>query len=370
MLKAPSKLQQDAARNIVTRYLRVKPGENAIVESWDHTIAMATALVDELRRVGGRTLHIHEDEEVWWRAIDRNQGRLLGQLSSPEWAALKTADVFVHFWGPGNTDRLDTIPEKRFDQALNWFSPWYDVARKAGLRGSRVAVGFATEGRARKWGLDRARWEEDILRACLTDPKETARSGARLYEALSHGRRVRIKHSNGTDVEVALAGGAARLHDGRPHPRDKRYGPSDMLAQIPGGRIDVALDSKTAEGSFHANRRTNIWWHWTSGGRLEFEGGRLTSYSFAEGEEEFARQYKRGTDGKDRTGSLTFGLNPAVKDVPILESIERGSVTLVIGRNKHLEGGTNGTSFMDWVSLAGAEISIDGTPVVRDGKLL
>ena len=370
MTESPSKLHRDAARHIVTQYLKVRPGENAVVESWDHTMPIAIAMVDEIRRVGGNTLHIHQDEDAWWRAIDRKQSKLLGKSSAPEWAALKAADVYVHFWGPGDTDRLEKIPEKAFEEAVAWNSPWYEVARRVGLRGARVAVGFATEGRARQWGLDRAQWEESILRSCLTDPAETAKSGARLYRALSRGKRVRITHSNGTDLEVALAGGAPRLHDGTPHPRDKRYGPSDMLSQIPAGRIDVALDSKTAEGTIHANRRTNIWWHWTAGGTLEFSDGKLTSYSFEEGAEEFASQYRKGSAGKDRTGSLSFGLNPAAKDVPNLENVERGGLTLVIGRNQHLKGGTNGSNFMDWISLAGSEVVIDGTPVIRAGKLL
>jgi len=365
-----SDLQRGAARNIVTKYLKVRPGENAIIESWDHTMPIAAAMVDEIRRVGGRTLHIHEDEEAWWRAVDRKQSKLLGTSSAPEWAALKATDVYVHFWGPSDTDRVDKMPERAFDKALGWFSPWYDVARKVGLRGGRVAIGFATEGRARQWGLDRRQWEERILRACLTDPVETAKSGTRLYRALTGGKKVRITHSNGTDLEVGLAGGAPRLHDGTPHPQDKRYGPSDMLAQIPAGRIDVALDSRTAEGTIHANRRTNIWWHWTAGGTLEFSDGKLASYSFEDGEEEFASRYKRGTAGKDRTGALTFGLNPAAKEVPVLESVERGGVTLVLGRNGHLKGGTNGSNFMDWISLAGAEVAIDGTPVIRAGRIL
>jgi len=369
MSGSPSRLHRDASRNIVTKYLKVRPGENAVIESWDHTMPMATAMVDEIRRVGGRTLHIQEDEEAWWRAIDRGQSKLLGRASAPEWAALSATDVYVHFWGPGDTDRIARIPERTFDEALAWFSPWYDAARRSGLRGARVAVGFATEGRARQWGLDRVQWEERILRACLPDPVETARSAARLCRALSRGRKVRITHANGTDLEVGLAGAAPRLHDGTPHPRDKRYGPSDMLAQIPAGRVDVALDSRTAEGSIHANRRTNIWWHWDAGGTLEFSDGKLTSYSFEEGGKEFARQYKNGTPGKDRTGALTFGLNPAAKDVPNLESVERGCVSLALGRNQHLQG-TNGSTFMSWVSLAGSEIAIDGTPVIRAGRLL
>jgi leucyl aminopeptidase (aminopeptidase T) len=371
MSDSPSKLHHDAARSIATRYLKIRPGENAIVESWDHTMPMAVAMVDALRRAGGRTLHIHEDEAAWWNAIDRKQSKLLGRSSAPEWAALNATNVYVHFWGPGDTDRLEKLPERTFNDALGWFSDWYPAARKTGLRGARVALGFATEGRARQWGLDRGRWESDILRACLTDPVATGKSGAKLFRALARGKKVRIIHANGTDLEVGLAGGRPRLHDGTPHPRDKRYGPSDMLAQIPGGRIDVALDSKTAEGTIHANRRTNIWWHWTSGGTVEFAAGKLRSYSFEQGGDEFAREYKNGKAGKDRTGYLMLGLNPAVaQDVPNLETIARGSVTLSLGRNRHLPGGTNPTNFMDWITLAGSEISIDGTPIIRDGKLL
>jgi leucyl aminopeptidase (aminopeptidase T) len=142
-----------------------------------------------------------------------------------------------------------------------------------------------------------------------------------------------------------------------------------MLAQIPAGRIDVALDSKTAEGSIHANRPTNIWWTWDAGGTLEFSGGRLTAYSFEEGEEEFARQYKNGTAGKDRTGSLTFGLNPAAKGVRNLENVEYGTVSLAMGRNRHLKG-TNASTFMSWISLAGSDVAIDGTLVLRAGRLV
>ncbi|MCI4323387.1 MAG: hypothetical protein L3K03_05130 [Thermoplasmata archaeon] len=362
----PSKLQRDAARSIVTRYLKVRSGENAIIESWDHTIPLASAIVDEVRRVGGHALLVHEDENAFWRAMDRKQSRLLGKSSAPEWAAMKAADVYVMFWGPGNTDRIEkdhfSGDERTFDEALAWNWPWYEVARKTGLRGARMTAGFVTEGRAHRWGVDPAQWEDDVLRATLTDPEETAQSGARLCQALSRGKRVRITHPNGTDLEVALAGVAPRLHDGRPHPRDQRFGPYGMLEAVPAGRVEVDLDARTAEGSLHANRRTNIWWHSHAGGTVEFSDGKLTSYSFEDGGDDFTRQYKKGRAGKDRTRSLTFGLNPAVKDVPNLETVERGCASLRIGGDE--------SNFMSWISLAGSEIAIDGAPVIRAGKLL
>jgi leucyl aminopeptidase (aminopeptidase T) len=368
-LGSPSKLQRDAARNIVTKYLKVRAGENVIIESWKHTMPMAPAMVDEVRRVGGHVLFVYEDEESWWRAIDRGQTKLLGQSSAPEWAALKAADVYVNFWGPGDAGRIEKDTEDRLDPAFGWNGPWYGVARKVGLRGVRMTVGFVTEGRARRWGVDRDEWEESMLRASLVDPAELAQSAARLTKALHRGKKVRITHSNGTDLEVALAGIASRLTDGRPRPYRKGDSPSGMLQQVPAGTLDVALDSKTAEGSFRANRRTNIWWNWHAGGTLEFAGGKLISYSFDDGGEDFARRYQKGTAGKDRTSLLKLGLNPVVQDVPNLETVEAGSVSLQIGGNRFVNG-NNRSNFFSWFSLAGSEISIDGTPVVRAGKVL
>jgi leucyl aminopeptidase (aminopeptidase T) len=369
MPETPSKLQRDAARNIVAKYLKVRAGENAIVESWDHTMPMASAMVDQLRQVGGKVLLVHNDEDAWWRAIDRKQTKLLGTSSAPEWAALNVADVYVNFWGPADGDRVEKLPDKPGNEAFAWNWPWYSVARKVGLRGVRMTTGFVSEGRARKWGVERAQWEEALLRASLVDPEELAKSGRRLGKALSRGKTVRITHANGTDVEVALAGVAPRLFDGRPRPHAKGDSPSGMVQQVPAGSLDVALDSKTAEGSFHANRRTNIWWNVHAGGALEFSGGKLTSYSFEEGAGEVERQYRHGTAGRDRASVLKLGLNPAVHDVPNLEVVEGGSVSLQIGGNRYLRG-SNGSSFFTWLTLAGAELAVDGTPVIRAGKVL
>jgi leucyl aminopeptidase (aminopeptidase T) len=364
----PSKLQRDVARNLVTKYLKVRAGENAIIESWNHTMPLASAMADEVRRVGGKVFFVYDDEDSWWRTLGRKQSKLLGQSSAPEWAALKAADVYVNFWGPSDTDRMESFPDSAND-AFEWLWPWYEAARKKGLRGVRMTVGFVTEGRSKQWGVDRARWEESVLRASLVDPAQLTQRGARLSKALAHGKKVRITHPNGTDLEVALAGRTPRLIDGIPHPFRKGDPPSGMLQPVPAGTLDVALDSRTAEGRFRANRRTNIWWNWHAGGRLEFADGKLTSYSFEEGEKEFVRQYKDGTAGKDRPSVLKLGLNPAVSDVPNLETVEAGSVALQIGGNRYLNG-TNRSNFFTWFSLAGSEISIDGTPVVRGGRVL
>lgn len=375
MSETPSSLERAAARNLVKSYLKVKPDENVIVEAWDHTISMSSAMVDEVRRAGGRALLAYENDDAWWRAVERKQAQPLGRLSDPEWAAVAAADVYVQFWGPADSGRLAKLPEKVVyeDWADGWFERWYKLARSNGLRGGRMAVGWVTDSRVRQWGVSKQRWKKALLEACLADPDEIAKSGARLARALRGPKRIRITHPNGTDLEVALAGVPARVYNGYPHPKDRAYSEYDMMANLPDGTLRIALDSKTAEGRLVSNLRSydETWFPWTiySEGEFEFSDGKLTSFSFDEGAAKFAKEYARGTPGKDRTGSLSIGLNPKLRVVPYLEDRERGNLRFIVGGNAYM-GGSNTSDFKGIVCLAGAEIAVDGTPVVRAGKIL
>jgi leucyl aminopeptidase (aminopeptidase T) len=374
MSETPSSLERAAARNLVENYLRVKPGENVIVESWTHTLSMSSAMVDEVRRVGGSAFLAYENDDAWWRAMERKQAKLLGRLSDPEWAALKAADVYVQFWGPADSARVEKTPERNLDEwATGWVDRWYRMARSTGLRGGRMAVGWVTDTRARQWGVSKERWMNGLLGAYLADPKEMAASGKRLARVFSGTKKVRITHPNGTDVEVALAGVPPMVWDGYPHPKNKAYFESDMMANFPDGRFRIALDAKTAEGRIVSTYRSydESWFPWAkySGGSFDFSGGKLTSFSFEEGQAAFAKRYAQGKPGKDRAGLLIIGLNPKIRNVPSLEPMERGCVQLVVGAN-NIQGGSKTPNDMGSVSLAGSEISVDGTPVIHAGKIL
>ncbi len=164
MSEIPTPLERAAARNIVTRYLQVKPGESVLVEAWSHTLAMSSALVDEVRRVGGAAFLALEDDDAWWRAVDRHQTKALGRLSDPEWAAIGAADVYLQFWGPADSARLEKLGDQGVgDWGDGWWERWYKLARKTGLRGGRVATGWVTDSRVRHWGLRKREWMKTVL---------------------------------------------------------------------------------------------------------------------------------------------------------------------------------------------------------------
>jgi leucyl aminopeptidase (aminopeptidase T) len=370
----PSPLERSAARSLVENYLRVKPGENVIVESWTHTLSMSSAMVDHVRRVGGNALLAYEDDDAWWRAMERRQAKLLGRLSNPEWAALKAADVYVQFWGPADSARVNKTPERNLDEwATGWVDRWYKTARSTGLRGGRMAAGWVTDTRARQWEVSKKRWMDGLLEGCLADPREMARSGQRLARIFSGTKRVRITHPNGTDLEIALSGTPPAVYDGYPHPKDRSYRESDMLANFPEGRLQIQLDGKIAEGRIVSTYPSYdaSWFPWAtySGGSFEFSKGKLTSFSFEDGEAAFAKRYAQGNPGKDRPGMISIGLNPRIKNAPSLEPMERGCVQLVVGAN-NIRGGSKSPNDTGSICVAGSEISVDGIPVIRAGKIL
>ena len=50
-------------------------------------------------------------------------------------------------------------------------------------------------------------------------------------------------------------------------------------------------------------------------------------------------------------------------------ALERGSIQLSVGSNSWL-GGSNRSDFCAWISTGGSEISVGGTPIVREGRIL
>jgi hypothetical protein len=65
---------------------------------------------------------------------------------------------------------------------------------------------------------------------------------------------------------------------------------------------------------------------------------------------------------------LSIGLNERLDRAPLLQDQAYGAVTLQLGRNSHF-GGSIATDWWAWLILRGADLAIDGEPVLRGGKL-
>jgi leucyl aminopeptidase (aminopeptidase T) len=365
----PSPLDSDRlARSVLRDRLSVKPKENVTIEAYPAALPWATGFVREARRLGARPLLHLEDEESYWAAVDEGRGEVVGAPGGHEWAALEETDAYIYFWGPQDLARRNRLPAKTKDQLVAFNGRWYDVARRAGLRGARMFLGRVTEENAGTWGTTVARWEREVLNASLRSPATFRADAERVRRAFEKGRSVRIRHPNGTDLTLALRQRPAQVTLGDlPPPR--RRGRFGMMANVPDATVYVAVDEETAEGTVVANRVGSGLGVPLRGGRFRFRDGRLKETRFASGGSTFRSAYRAANRGKDRPSFVEVGLNPSVRSAPMLEELELGAVTVGAGQNAGF-GGKTDCNFLGSLTVGGAELRVDDRPLVRAGRVL
>ncbi|MCI4348952.1 MAG: hypothetical protein L3J93_01870 [Thermoplasmata archaeon] len=358
---------ESICRNVLVRTLRMRRGENLLVESWTHMLPWANAFVLEARRLGIRTTLLYEEEATYWRAVEECKPKELGQFPEPELGALSKADGYVFLWGPEDRPRLRALPKEKFDALVGYNSKWYQAAEKAGIRGCRIELGQATDPAARFYGVNAAVWQQNLLDAMEVDVRSIARDAARLAARLRKGKTLHVSHANGTNVQLRLAGRKPVVDSGIVTPEDVRAG--NNMTTVPAGAVYVAPDEKFIEGNARANRPSYPTKGMLGGGEWSFSENRLASFHYESGEDRFTAAYEAAPAHKDRIGFVSIGLNPKLHLAPGIEDFERGTVLLGIGSNGAF-GGKNRIPFQSWLVLAGAHVDVDGTPIVADGEIL
>ena len=354
-------------RNVLTKSLRLRRGEQLIVESWTHMLPWANLMVLEARRLGIRSTMIYQDEASYWQAVAECKPKDVGQMPDPELGAIARADGYVFFWGPEDRPRLRALPPPQLEALQSYNSKWYEAAAKAKLRGCRIELGQATVPAARFYGVNLAAWQESLIDASRVDMTRISREGARLAARLRKGRSLRVTHANGTNLELRLAGRRPVVDDGVVDRDDVRLG--NNMTSFPGGAVYVGLDEQFASGQIVSNRTSYPTKGAFGGGRWSFADNRLAEFEYEDGRERFQEWFDAAAAGKDRPGFLSVGLNPKIRLAPGLEDYERGTVLVGIGANAAF-GGKTKIPFQSWLALAGAHLELDGKPIVADGEIL
>jgi leucyl aminopeptidase (aminopeptidase T) len=372
----PAKTRSQLARSVLQRNLLLRRGENLTVESWTGTLDLANAFVSEGFAAGLRPMLLYVDEETWWESVRRVPATTLGRVGSHEWAALRETNAYVYLMGPSDTVREAALPAAKAQALTAFDNEWFRLVEKSGVRSVRLDFGRINASEARRYRIDTEQWQRETIDATLIDPRQMHRSGTWLARALHRGHTVHVSHPNGTSLELKLRGRRPRVHDGVIDPADVRRG--DVFESLPSGWVSVAVDEQFAEGQFVSNLRSVssaaggdvVVSPATSGGRWVFKDGRLTSFEYSEGGEEFAKLYQSLGPGKERPATLSVGLNPKIDRIPFKEDQHLGRISFCIGRNSFLDGVTHTPHFIGYLYLDGADLRVDDRLLIRDGKLL
>ncbi|MCI4335832.1 MAG: aminopeptidase [Thermoplasmata archaeon] len=350
--------------------LRLKRGEDVIIETWNHTLPYATACVVEARRIGAHPILWVEDEAAYWRSLDVAPSvSKWGGVGRHEWKALAETDGYVFFPGPADRGRFRSLPNSTRGALVGYNDEWYRRARASGLRGVRSIVGYASDAQAALWGVPGTTWREQLVTATAeADLKQIQHDAARISGKLRAGKQLRVTGANGSDLTMKLRGREPWSDDGVVGPDDLKAGRN--MTNAPPGSVVVAVDERSAEGLAVANRPSFVPDGRLEGGQWEVKAGHLANAWYTEGQSSFETTYQQAPKGKDVLSFFSLGLNAALAPgVAQVEDQEGGAVALGIGGNQYY-GGSNRCPFVSWIVLGEATVAIDGKPLVDRGKLL
>jgi leucyl aminopeptidase (aminopeptidase T) len=356
------------ATNVLTKTLRIRRGENVIIETWSETLPWAKPFVNEARRLGANPLLLYEDEESFWEALKTGRSRQTGIVGDHEWAALGKTSAYVFFFGPSEWPRADELTPRQRAGVAAYNGEWYRRAAKAKIRGARIYLGRTSALAADRWKLDLHDWQNELVRASLVPPAELHRLGSRVGQRLRQGRQVTVSHSNGTELSFRLGKFPILLDDALVDAEDVKAG--NNMATIPGGVVGVAIDHTSARGTAVGNHTTYPDSGPVTGARWTFADGHLTAQSYESGGAPIEAAYaKAPRSGRDRLGFFSVGLNPEITHLPQMEDQELGAILLGIGGN-HFRGGKNVSTFGAWMVLNGADVAVDGRPLIEAGRIV
>jgi leucyl aminopeptidase (aminopeptidase T) len=353
------------ATSILTRSLRLRRGESVIIETWSDNVPFAETVVVQARRLGIRPMVLYEGETSFFESQRVAGVADAAAIATPELAALATTDAYLYLPGPADLHRWAELPEARRSAIDRWLTTWNRTARDRAVRACYAFFATPSESSAREFGVDLDAWRRETRTASALDPADLRRSARRIAQRLRTGRRVTVTHPNGTELDLALAGRVPFVEDGSVDEDDLRNGHNWTV--LPGGFIVVALDERVADGKFIANRPSAHNRGLNAGIRWTFRGGRLTSYVSDDPTGVFTASYRAAGRERERPAILSVGLNPHLHHAPLQDDQILGMVSLFIGSNDNLRGRTRGP-FRDYALLEGADVRVDGHPIVSAGE--
>ena len=357
------------AANVVRSCLRIRPDDNVTIFFYPHTTELAEDIAEECFRIGADVnLSVYTDRfyESYLKLLPEENLRKPSVFCR---ALTEASTAMVWLFGVHDPAMFRRVPPEKFAAAEEGEALAHlEIARERKVRSVSVSASLVTRPRAKAYGFSFPRWQKMVAAASAVPAAKLAADGKRLAALLATADRVHVTDGRETDLEFSIRGRKPFVFDGVVDDEDIATGA--LEAVIPGGVVAVSAVEDSADGivSFdvpHAwSGRTIRKLRW------EFRSGRIVSWSGDKNAEVLHRAWEKGVGAdKDRIGSVSIGLNPKAELGFLQNPIVRGAVSIATGANDDL-GGTTKMAFPHQQTLRAANLSLDGKPVVKAGKLL
>jgi aminopeptidase len=353
------------AETVVNTSLRVKPDETVVINTWQHTLPLASQLAYQVRKAGALPLVTLEMDEFWWKSLTELPAENLRKPLRHTLALFDETDAAINIFGPEDPQTYRSVQGSQMGALFESFQKTYERIREKKVRSVDLQVGYVTEPRAKTYGFNYEAWRRNVEEASNADYEKIAQVGKKLARTLEHAKQIEVT-SDGTKVKMEIGRHPVFVEDGIIDQEDQNNG--FVFTSIPTGYVTLAPKKGTTEGSFHSDMTVPILGQLIKGISWELQKGRLVKAAATAGHDAFQKLYDPSTGDKDQVANLSIGLNQSIKPGFLADYMSLGTVTIGIGENRNLQGENNSTLQFQ-ASLSKATVTIDGQPIVHNGKL-
>lgn len=361
-------MPKSLAKRIVGDCLRIRESDLFWIHSWQHCHALAEEIAQEAQARGASIMLSSTSDALLEHVLKKAPQEAL--ITPPDhWrSGVAKATAFVLLEGPEDPGILKAADKGKALSITGHINRILGTAVANKARTLRVRLPSFTQKAARAYGIKYTQWSQAVNQSLTANQAEMLDLGQRIVALLRSHNEIHISTKDGTDLKFRIRRSNLILDDGVIDREDIQR--KSFLAHLPAGVVSVAVDESSAEGSVSFDLPRAFLGEIINGMRFDFNKGQLVKYRAMSKEATFTRAFRAATGAKERLSSLTFGINPKVKEkfgTPT-DALIQGTVTLGLGDNTSL-GGKNKSTFSYQHTLSNAIVSIGPTVVIMEGKL-
>jgi aminopeptidase len=358
------------AKQIITTSVKVKPGDVVVVSGGKHTIPLMEEIAIEAAKAGGM-VQMFLNTDRFARAVNAEvPEQYLSE--QPRYLAdwIKDVDVWISL--PDTEDYAATIagvPEQRLT-ALDKAGEVVTSSLNTG-KVRLLSVNFPSKADADLFKIPFADLETMHWNAVDADYQHIWDQGNTLKQMLATAKEVRITSAKGTDLRFSPGGREAIVDAGIvTEEKSKSKVFLTRTVALPGGTVSFAPLETSGRGKVFSLRercRPDVQ---LLNAVFDVQDGKITNFHAQSGGDCYEKLMAGYTGPKDLLGSVSIGLNPAMKvSEDYRPQAAAGMVWINFGNNELL-GGSNKEAGGFPFAVTEATVEVDGKTVVKDGRLV
>lgn len=355
------------AKRVVRNSLRVKEDDMVWIDTWHHTIKLASEIAIECRKLGAVPLITLDTDDLYERTLAEVSHDFLRKTPKHQLKALDEVTVSIALAGPENPDMFLNVDTTKMAAIREAYRPIEKKIIDSNIRGAFVTLGLITPERASVYGFGLERWKRAVNEAIDVDYDRMADLGRRIAEVLAEAKEVRLTSEAGTDLRFQMGGRKVHIEDGVVDDGDVASG--RPFTNLPTGYVSVAPDETSAEGRVRFDAPQAALGRMIHDLEWTFSDGKLKSFGARKNVEAFRSLMEPGKGAKDRIAKFSIGINPNAQVIGYFDDQSvMGAASIGIGDNLSL-GGQNDSTFDFAGVVLNPTVEVDGKVILDKGRI-